>query len=88
MNKDSLTIEWWKRVIIYELYVKSFKDSNSDGYGDLNGIIEKLDYLKDLGIGAIYLTSIYKSSGLEHGYDIKDFYSIDQMYGKSMIFVN
>ncbi|MGL4573151.1 MAG: alpha,alpha-phosphotrehalase [Clostridium sp.] len=67
--------------IIYQIYPKSFKDSNGDGFGDLNGIIEKLDYIKDLGVNYIWITPFYKSPQKDNGYDISDYYSIDPIYG-------
>lgn len=68
-------------MIAYEIYVKSFKDSNGDGIGDINGIISELDYLKKLGVGALWLTPCYKSPQADNGYDIADYYSIDPAYG-------
>ncbi len=67
--------------IIYQIYPLSFKDSNNDGYGDLKGIISKLDYLKSLGIGMIWLSPIYKSPLKDNGYDISDYYEINPLFG-------
>ncbi|MGA8111206.1 MAG: alpha-amylase family glycosyl hydrolase, partial [Acidobacteriaceae bacterium] len=72
---------WWKNAVIYEIYPRSFQDSNGDGIGDLNGITSRLDYLKGLGIDAIWLTPIYPSPQVDFGYDISDYYSIDSQYG-------
>lgn len=72
---------WWKNTVVYEMYLQSFKDSNNDGIGDLNGAIEKLEYLKNLGIGAIWLTPIYKSPLVDNGYDISDYKDINLIYG-------
>jgi len=72
--------KWGKRVI-YQIYPRSFKDSNGDGIGDLNGIAEKLDYLKDLGVDAIWLSPIYRSPMRDFGYDISDYYNIDPIFG-------
>lgn len=72
---------WWKSIIAYEIYVRSFKDTNGDGCGDLQGIISELDYLQDLGIGAIWLTPCYVSPQADNGYDIADYYNIDPIYG-------
>ncbi|MBM7644959.1 trehalose-6-phosphate hydrolase [Scopulibacillus daqui] len=72
---------WWKRAVVYQIYPKSFNDSNSDGIGDIQGIIEKLDYLKKLGVDVIWLTPIYKSPGRDNGYDISDYFNIDERYG-------
>lgn len=78
--------EWWKKAVCYQIYPRSFKDSNSDGIGDLNGIISKLDYLNDgtensLGIDAIWLNPVYPSPQYDFGYDIMDIESVDPQYG-------
>ena len=67
-------LKWWQETIAYEIYVRSFKDSDGDGQGDLNGIISELDHLKDLGVGAIWLTPCYVSPQADNGYDIADYY--------------
>src|SRR5262249_31200783 len=72
---------WWKHAVIYEIYPRSFQDSNVDGIGDLNGITERLDYLHDLGIDAIWLSPIYPSPQVDFGYDISDYENIDPQYG-------
>lgn len=72
---------WWKKAVIYQIYPKSFQDSNGDGIGDLPGIISRLDYLQKLGIDAIWLSPIYKSPGIDNGYDIADYETIDPQYG-------
>jgi alpha-glucosidase len=72
---------WWKHAVIYEIYPRSFQDTNGDGIGDLNGITRRLDYLKDLGIDAIWLTPIYPSPEVDFGYDISDYKTIDPQYG-------
>jgi trehalose-6-phosphate hydrolase len=73
--------EWWRRSVVYQIYPKSFKDTTGDGIGDLRGIIENLDYLKELGIDVIWLTPIYQSPQRDNGYDISDYYSIYKQYG-------
>ena len=73
--------DWWKSSVVYQIYPKSFKDSNGDGIGDLVGIIEKLDYLKDLEVKVLWLTPIYVSPQNDNGYDIADYYNIDPMFG-------
>lgn len=78
---DNLNHEWWKRTAIYQIYPRSFKDSNGDGIGDLQGIISKLDYLEWLGIKAIWLSPIYKSPMVDFGYDISDYTDIDPIFG-------
>ncbi len=72
---------WWKNAVIYEIYPRSFQDSNADGIGDLNGITSRLDYLQALGIDAIWLTPIYPSPQIDFGYDISDYRAIDSQYG-------
>lgn len=76
MNKT-----WWKECIVYQIYPKSFKDSNGDGIGDLKGIIQKLDYIKELGIDVIWLSPIYKSPGIDNGYDISSYTEIGDEFG-------
>jgi alpha-glucosidase len=73
--------DWWKNAVIYEIYPRSFQDSNGDGIGDLNGITERLDYLKQLGVDAIWLSPIYPSPQVDFGYDISDYENIDPQYG-------
>ena len=72
---------WWKKAVIYQIYPKSFQDSNGDGIGDLQGIISRLDYLKELGIDAIWLSPIFKSPQDDNGYDISDYQAIDALFG-------
>jgi alpha-glucosidase len=74
-------LDWWKNAVIYEVYPRSFQDTNGDGIGDLNGITERLDYLKDLGVDAIWLTPVYPSPQVDFGYDISDYRNIDPQYG-------
>ncbi|MGB8010606.1 MAG: alpha-glucosidase [Terriglobales bacterium] len=73
--------EWWKHAVFYELYPRSFADSNNDGVGDLKGIDSHLDYLKDLGVDAIWITPCYPSPQVDFGYDVSDYENIDPMYG-------
>lgn len=77
MNK----VDDWKTKVIYQIYPKSFKDSNHDGLGDLNGIISKIDYLSNLGINMIWLTPIFKSPNKDNGYDVADYLEIDPVFG-------
>ena len=65
--------EWWKNAVIYQVYPKSFQDSNGDGIGDIKGIISRLDYLRTLGIDAIWLSPVYRSPQDDNGYDISDY---------------
>lgn len=73
--------KWWKNAVIYQIYPKSFQDSNGDGIGDINGIIRRLDYLEELGIDAIWLSPVCKSPQDDNGYDISDYQDIDAMFG-------
>ncbi len=73
--------KWWKSAVIYQIYPRSFSDSNNDGIGDLQGIISKLDYLENLGINAIWLSPVCKSPQDDNGYDISDYQDIDPMFG-------
>lgn len=73
--------KWWKDKVAYQIYPKSFYDTNGDGIGDLKGITEKLDYLKDLGIDIIWLSPIYQSPFVDQGYDISDYYRIAEEFG-------
>lgn len=77
---------WWKEAVVYQIYPRSFMDSNSDGIGDLNGIILKLDYLKDLGIDVIWLSPINDSPNDDNGYDIRDYYAIMNEFGSMQDF--
>lgn len=77
MNKEP----WWKRSVVYQIYPKSFNDTTGNGTGDIQGIIEKLDYLKNLGVDVLWLTPIYDSPQRDNGYDIRDYYKIFEDYG-------
>jgi alpha-glucosidase len=72
---------WWQHAVFYEIYPRSFADSNNDGVGDLNGIASKLDYLKDLGVDAVWITPCFPSPQVDFGYDVSDYEAIDPMYG-------
>ena len=80
MNSAS-TKAWWKECVVYQIYPRSFFDSNGDGIGDLQGIISKLDYLADLGIDVLWLCTVYQSPMEDMGYDISDYYAIAPEYG-------
>lgn len=73
--------KWWHDKVAYQIYPKSFCDTNGDGIGDLRGIISKLDYLKELGVDIIWLSPIYKSPFVDQGYDISDYYAIAEEFG-------
>lgn len=72
---------WWKHGVIYQIYPRSFKDTNNDGIGDINGITQSLDYLQDLGIDGIWLSPIYRSPMYDFGYDVSDYCDIDPVFG-------
>lgn len=74
-------LDWWQSEAIYQIYVKSFFDSNGDGIGDLRGIIQKLDYIQSLGTRAIWLSPIHPSAGKNSGLDVTSFLEIDPAYG-------
>ena len=73
--------KWWHKSVVYQIYPKSFNDTTGNGQGDIKGITEKLDYLKKLGVEVLWLTPMYKSPQNDNGYDISDYYSIDESYG-------
>lgn len=73
--------DWWKEAVVYQIYPRSFKDSNGDGIGDIPGIIEKLDYIKDLGVDIIWLSPVYRSPNVDNGYDISDYKDIMEEFG-------
>jgi alpha-glucosidase len=73
--------QWWQHAVFYEIYPRSFADSNHDGIGDLKGLTSKLDYLKDLGVDAIWITPCFPSPQVDFGYDVSDYENIDPMYG-------
>lgn len=82
-NSDA---EWWRKTTVYQIYLRSFYDTNGDGIGDIKGIIEKLDYLKDLGFETIWISPFIQSPQRDFGYDISDYYSIASEYGDMALF--
>jgi oligo-1,6-glucosidase len=72
--------KWWKEAVVYEIYPASFKDSNSDGIGDIQGIISKLDYLRDLGVDVIHVCPHYESPQVDMGYDISNYEDVHRPY--------
>jgi alpha-glucosidase len=80
-SNDAYGHAWWQHAVFYEVYPRSFADSNGDGIGDLNGITSKLDYLHDLGVDAIWITPCFPSPQVDFGYDVSDYEAIDPMYG-------
>ena len=81
VSNGAVTKKWWKEAVFYQIYPRSFCDTNGDGIGDLRGIIEKLDYLKELGVDALWLSPIYDSPNDDNGYDIRDYQKIMQEFG-------
>lgn len=79
--QNDLKRKWWKEVVVYQVYPRSFKDTNGDGIGDLRGIIEKLDYIQSLGIDVVWLNPVYESPNDDMGYDISDYRAIMQQFG-------
>src|SRR5688572_27525536 len=80
------THKWWQRGVIYQIYPRSFQDSDSDGVGDLNGIIQRLEYLHRLGVDAIWISPIYPSPMADFGYDVADYTNIDPVFGDLDVF--
>ncbi len=80
-GQGEITKTWWKEAVFYQIYPRSFQDSDGDGIGDLQGILSRLDYLKELGVDAIWLSPIYDSPNDDNGYDIRDYYSIMKEFG-------
>lgn len=80
-GRESVAEKWWKEAVFYQIYPRSFYDTNQDGIGDLRGIIEKLDYLDDLGVTALWLSPIYDSPNDDNGYDIRDYHKIMTEFG-------
>ena len=72
---------WWKEQVVYQIYPRSFQDSNGDGYGDIPGIISRLDEIKALGAGVIWLSPVYQSPDADNGYDISDYRAINPKFG-------
>lgn len=79
--KETQQKKWWKEAIVYQIYPRSFKDTDGDGIGDIKGIIEELDYIKSLGVTAIWLNPIYESPNFDNGYDVSDYRAIAEEYG-------
>jgi len=80
-NETTAEKKWWKEAVVYQIYPRSFKDSDGDGIGDLKGIISKLDYIKSLGIDAVWLNPIFESPNKDNGYDISDYQNIMKQFG-------
>src|SRR5690348_9557857 len=80
-KRDTEGHQWWQHAVFYEIYPRSFADSNNNGIGDLNGIASKLGYLHDLGVDAIWITPCFPSPQVDFGYDVSDYQAIDPIYG-------
>ena len=72
---------WWQRSVVYQIYWRSFQETNQDGIGDLKGVIQRLDYVKDLGVDVLWLNPFYCSPDVDNGYDISDYYGIMEKAG-------
>lgn len=77
---------WWKESVVYQIYPQSFMDSNGDGIGDFNGIIQKLDYLQNLGVDVLWICPMYASPLVDNGYDISDYYKVNPSNNPPIIF--
>ena len=83
---DDPKYKWWQKTVVYQIYPRSFKDSTGNGIGDLQGIIDRLDYIKDLGMETIWISPFFTSPQQDHGYDVANFREIDPVYGTMDIF--
>jgi len=81
---DAAPASWWRDAVVYQVYVRSFADGNGDGIGDLPGITQRLHYLRELGVDAIWLTPFYPSPGVDHGYDVSDYVDVDPRFGHDL----
>ena len=77
---DYMATKWWQEAIIYQIYPKSFKDSNNDSVGDIPGITSQLDYIKSIGVNTLWLNPIFISPQVDNGYDISNYYAIDKIF--------
>ena len=82
------TLKWWENAVIYQIYPRSFQDSNSDGIGDLNGIAARLNYIADLGVDAIWISPFFMSPQYDFGYDVSNYCDINPEYGTLTDFDN
>lgn len=80
-KSDETKLDWWQNTAYYQIYPRSFKDSDGDGIGDIQGIISKLDFLEEIGVGGTWISPVFKSPMVDFGYDISDFYDVDHTFG-------
>ena len=80
-GEEMMKTRWYKNAVVYQIYPFSFMDSNNDGWGDIEGILSKLDYIRDLGVTAIWFSPLYKSPDYDYGYDVSDYRAIDEKFG-------
>ena len=81
VSEDLRPADWWRSAVVYQVYPRSFSDSDGDGIGDLPGITSRLDYLADLGVDVVWLSPVYRSPQRDNGYDISDYQDIDPLFG-------
>lgn len=79
--KSASDMKWWQKTVVYEAYPNSFKDTDGDGYGDLKGLTSELDHLKELGVGAVWITPFFESPMKDNGYDVADYRKVNPRYG-------
>ena len=79
--QQSALQEWWRGAVIYQIYPRSFQDTNGDGVGDLPGIIQRLDYVASLGVDAVWISPFFKSPMADFGYDVADYRAVDPLFG-------
>src|SRR5699024_6045145 len=81
LSRSRLDRDWWRGAVIYQIYPRSFQDSNGDGIGDLAGISQRLSYVASLGVDAIWISPFFRSPMLDFGYDVSDYREVDPMFG-------
>ena len=81
VHRESAEADWWRGAVIYQIYPRSFQDSNGDGVGDLAGIIHRLPHVSELGVDAVWISPFFRSPMLDFGYDVSDYCDVDPMFG-------